>query len=542
MLFSENYKVWLKNSKSNKEENKFLLNLTKSQKERLFSKIINCGKAGLRKKIGYGSDQFNLKTIKQLILSFVEVFSKKKELRKYKFIVLHDARKFSLEVSRMIANVLTSFGLKVILNTKNEVAPIPYLSYLITNKFKAFGFMVTASHQEKEYNGCKIFSSKGHIISSDDVTLINNLIIKKNHEFLLKKIIDKKENIEYLSKEQKEEYFNEIINKISLNDNSLSSRPKILYSSNHGAGFKWVDELLKKAKYDVDIVKEQCNYDSEFSTLKDPNPENDSSFDFSIKKALEYEKKPELIIINDSDVDRMRVAVWNGNEYEMLVGNQIAAIFIYFFLKELKLKGSIFMTFVSTNLIYKIAQDFKCKVEKTMTGFYNLAEKYLKEDLKTFLFAFEESLGFLPYRSLSNDKDGLQSSLLISEITSYLKYKKNINLLEYLDQISEKYGYFDYRQLRIKLVEKTQVEKIIKIIKSLKKLNNIPIKKIVTYFGENLDNLHQIFFDDGSWVGCRPSVTEPVFKFYFVSCSNSKKRSKIIVEELKKNWENLIFQ
>ena len=110
-------------------------------------------------------------------------------------------------------------------------------------------------------------------------------------------------------------------------------------------------------------------------------------------------------------------------------------------LRERQKKGALFRSYVSTSLVDKIARDFNCQIIKESTGFNNLAQKYRHYQADQFILAFEESIGFLPSIKINNDKDGIQSALLIAEIANFCK-QQQMTLIDYLDQIYQKYGFF----------------------------------------------------------------------------------------------------
>ena len=60
---------------------------------------------------------------------------------------------------------------------------------------------------------------------------------------------------------------------------------------------------LTKEGYNVVTVKEQMIPDPFFSTLKSPNPEESSAFEYAIK--LGKEEKADILIATDPDADRM---------------------------------------------------------------------------------------------------------------------------------------------------------------------------------------------------------------------------------------------
>ena len=72
------------------------------------------------------------------------------------------------------------------------------------------------------------------------------------------------------------------------------------------------------------IEPSQAVADPNFSTVKSPNPEEHSAFEYAI--ALGEKEDADLLIATDPDADRLGAAVRmpDGN-YQVLTGNQLGA-------------------------------------------------------------------------------------------------------------------------------------------------------------------------------------------------------------------------
>ncbi len=90
----------------------------------------------------------------------------------------------------------------------------------------------------------------------------------------------------------------------------------------------------------------------------------------------------------------------------------------------------------------RIAQKYGLTVFETLTGFKNICgkENELEEEgIYEFLFGFEESIGYV-MGNFVRDKDGVISSMLITEMNAYYK-SLNKNLLDVLENIYQEFGY-----------------------------------------------------------------------------------------------------
>src|SRR5699024_7490018 len=79
------------------------------------------------------------------------------------------------------------------------------------------------------------------------------------------------------------------------------------------------------------MVPEQAITDGDFPTVKKPNPEDPAAFDLAIK--LGQQQNADLLIAVDPDADRLGAAVRQPDgEYQLLTGNQIAALMLNYIL------------------------------------------------------------------------------------------------------------------------------------------------------------------------------------------------------------------
>ena len=169
----------------------------------------------------------------------------------------------------------------------------------------------------------------------------------------------------------------------------------------------------------------------------------------------------------------------------------------------------------------------------------NVQEKEGKE----FLFGYEESIGYLT-GDFVRDKDAVISAMLISEMTAYY-HKNGLNLLQALDNLYQKYGYYEEDQHSIYLEGVKGEKKIAEIMEVFRKealrvegMEIIRIDDIL--LGESYDlkykkttrldlpssNVLKIIFSDGSWYCLRPSGTEPKIKLYLSFHAKTKKAAQ----------------
>ena len=184
-----------------------------------------------------------------------------------------------------------------------------------------------------------------------------------------------------------------------------------------------------------------------------------------------------------------------------------------------------FNTVVTSTLGDRIAESFGLSVEKTLTGFKFIGDKIKTHEKlgdKTFVFGYEESYGCL-IRDFVRDKDAVQASLMFCEAADYYK-KQGKTLVDVLEEIFEKYGYFADSLVSLTRKGEEGAKEIAAILDSLRsasvsEIAGMKLKERVDFLtppdGFIPSNVLLYRFEDGSFAAVRPSGTEPKCKFYF---------------------------
>ena len=120
----------------------------------------------------------------------------------------------------------------------------------------------------------------------------------------------------------------------------VASSIKIVYSPIHGSGCIPVTTILTRMGIPVSVVEEQRLPDTEFSTVKVPNPEQPDALALGIKLANKLGS--DIVIGTDPDCDRMGIAIRNDkNEFVLLNGNQIGAMMMDYILMRHQQEGTL---------------------------------------------------------------------------------------------------------------------------------------------------------------------------------------------------------
>lgn len=569
MRSSALYKFWVENDYFDAETKKELLSIKDNPKEieERFYKDLEFGTGGLRGIIGAGTNRINIYTVRKASQGLAD-YIKSLGLQDRGIAIAYDSRYKSPEFALEAAKVFAGNGIKAFLF--DELRPTPELSFTVRHLNAAAGVVITASHNPKEYNGYKVYGEDGGQLP---VEASNKVIsyINKIEDITQVKVMEKDEAIEkgllrIIGKEIDDEYISKL-KTLSVNPElaaEIGKTFKIVYTPLHGTGNKPVRRILDEIGFkNVLVVKEQELPDSEFSTVKSPNPEEREAFELAIE--LAKKENVDLIIGTDPDCDRVGIVVRNKEgEYVPLTGNQTGCLLLEYILSQKKQRGElpengfVVKTIVTTELARAITDAYNVELVEVLTGFKFIGEKIKQLDEfgdKKYLFGFEESYGYLA-GTFARDKDAVVASMLIAEMAAYYK-SRGLTLYEGLMELLEKYGYTLEGITSFTLKGKDGVEKIKSAMKNLRENRVVKFGEyeavavrdyltseryeVATGAKEKLTLVESdvLYYElkDKAWFCIRPSDTEPKIKIYYGVTEKSMDAAK---EKLKHLQDNVL--
>ncbi len=503
-----------------------------------FYKDLEFGTGGLRGIMGAGTNRMNIYTVGMATQGLCNYVKKEfKNLKQLKVAIAHDCRNNSRLFAETTAEIFSANGFTAYLF--ESLRPTPELSFAIRHLGCQTGVVITASHNPKEYNGYKAYwDDGGQIIEPHDTNVIKE--VEKISSISAVKFKGGEKPV-ILGKEI-DEIYTDKIKALSVNPEIIARQSdlKIVYTPIHGTGVRLVPLVLKKMGFkNIYNVPEQDINDGNFPTVKSPNPEESAALAMAIEKAKSV--GADLVMATDPDADRVGIAVkdQSGN-ISLLNGNQTASLLIYYLISQWSAKGKIkgkeyiCKTIVTTDLLNKIADDYKVKHFDVLTGF-----KYIADILKThegklhFIGGGEESYGYLAGEFV-RDKDAVMSCALIAEIAAWAK-DQGKSLFDILLDIYVKYGLYKESLVNVVRKGKEGAEEIQKMMEEYrlnppKKINDSKVLTIHDYsLRKSFDklkgsetpirlpksNVLQFLLEDGTKISVRPSGTEPKIKFYF---------------------------
>lgn len=565
MKYLETYYAWLADRRLNAEAMGELKGIAENNEEieYRFGAELEFGTAGMRGIIGYGTNMMNVYTVRRATQGLAQfIKTQGAEAMARGVAISFDTRLKSDVFALAAAEVLAANDIKVWLYS--DVHPVPMLSYAV-RKLNAFaGIMVTASHNPKQYNGYKVYGEDGAQMSPEDTAAVVNFI-KKIEDYLgtpAPSAEQRKKLIKPVPNKVDKSYYKELT-KLTLSKKAVKAfgkNLKLVYTPVHGSGYVPVTTILKKIGVNADVVKEQINKDTEFSTVEVPNPEYKETLSLGIKRA---EKIGATVVFGtDPDSDRLGVAVQNKEgEFEALSGNQVGILLLDYILTRLKdeeklpANAAVVKSFVTTGMAKAICKNFGVALYEVPVGFKFIGEKikqWEKDNSHTFVFGFEESCGYLR-GTHARDKDAVVASMLCAEMVCYYT-SVGKTLFQRLQEIYEEYGYVLDCNISIPFKGLNAMKEMNAVVDGLKvsPVTGFDIYNVTAMrdYSKNLKtdiatgekteiekdfpvtNCVYYELENGSFICVRPSGTEPKLKIYFSVRAHNRQDAETMLEKM----------
>ena len=378
MDYRKKYNEWLEKLSKDGKLYKELVQVTDEEEIRdRFYKDLSFGTAGLRGKIGAGTNRMNMITVGRATQGIADfIVSKGCEAMERGVVIAHEPRHFSKEFSELAAGIFAANGIKVY--TFPDLRPTPELAFMIRKLHAVSGINITASHNPKEYNGYKAYWDDGcqvsaeiadamteciekvdqwNIVKIDDIEKsdqwnivkidgIENPDQKKNQRDEENSVIAENDNqcnavrtsdynkmieagiITVLGDEYDRMYLDRIEALAIHSGDELDLSIPLVYTPLNGCGSIPFRQMLTDRGFtNWTIVPEQEKPDPDFTTVGYPNPEDPKAFRLS----EEYGRKTgaELLLATDPDSDRFAIEIRNSEgEYVPLNGNQTGYLLV----------------------------------------------------------------------------------------------------------------------------------------------------------------------------------------------------------------------
>ena len=519
---------------------------------------------------GVGSNMLNEYTVARATIGLFEYSRKHLEAQGSdaapKLVIAHDVRHFSRYFCELSASIWTQYGGEAFIF--DGPRSTPQLSFAVRYLGATCGIVITASHNPPHDNGYKAyFADGGQLVPPNDQGVIDeveNVSFDGLQDYLK---IDL-EKVSTLGSELDDAYIDAVVETVIEPSAFADSDLKVVFTPIHGTGAISTLPALERLGVEASLVEAQMIQDSNFSTVKSPNPENAEALSQAI--VLSEEIGADILLGTDPDCDRMGVAAAGPDGKMVLVtGNQIGAMLADYRIRKLKQMGwipeqgtqsaALIKTFVTSPLQDAIAKSHGIKCINTLTGFKWIGEKLrlyeqaareahknetgedldydalsqkerselLQKHSTYYVFGGEESYGYLPTDAV-RDKDGNAASVIFCELAASLK-KEGRTILEYLDSLYLEHGYFLESLGQIVYEGAAGAAKIARILETYRssppsEFLGSKVDRFIDFGRETVfdadgkeipkQDLYFLELENGYRYAVRGSGTEPKIKFY----------------------------
>ena len=553
--YKEEYQRWLDSPALTEEEWRELDAISGDEKEiesRFFAPL-EFGTAGLRGTMKAGLHHMNVHVIRHATQAFANVIAAEGEEAMRKGVAIdHDCRLNGRDFAVEAACVMAANGIHVRLF--DALRPTPELSFAVIHYGCTAGINVTASHNPKEYNGYKVYWSDGAQLpprhadavakQMEQIDIFTGFKTCSFDEAVASGMI------EIMGAETDEAFLAEVM-KMAIDKKTVAEVAddfRVVFTPFHGCGYKLVPEALRRLGLKhIYPVEEQMVIDGSFPTVESPNPENPEGFYLAVDLARKVDS--DLIIGTDPDADRIGTMVRSGDEYVPISGNQLGVLLLDYIISARRETGTLpenagtVSSIVSTAMARAVAEANGVHFEDTFTGFKFMAERVAAWEAAgsyRYIFAFEESYGYM-VGDYVRDKDAVTASLLVAEMAAHY-HKKGMTLLDAMDALYEKYGFFREKTLNLVMPGLDGLQKMKALMASLRgepprEIAGVEVVRQRDYLDGSIyvagvgkvgktpfEGSNVLYFElsDGSSFIVRPSGTEPKIKVYVLCRGESR--------------------
>lgn len=560
------YKLWKEKATADADLAAELASIEGNEDEILdrFYKNLEFGTAGLRGVIGAGTNRMNVYTVGQATQGLADYLNS--EFENPSVAIAYDSRIKSDYFAKYAAGVLAANNIKVYFYP--ELVPTPMLSFAVRRLSCKSGIIITASHNPAKYNGYKCYDPNGYQMTDEAAAKTYGFIQKTDMFGGVKHISFEdglaEDKIEFIEDWLIEEFYQNVEKACLSADICKKTDLKVIYSPLNGTGNKHVRHMLSTLGIkNVRVVKEQELPDGNFPTCPYPNPEIKQVFELAIEMAKQ--EPADLLIATDPDCDRVGIAVFEKGEYKLMSGNEVGVLLTQYVLSRRKELGTlpkdavVVKSFVTTELVTKVANAFGAEVKNLLTGFKYIGEFITnleeKGESDRFVLGMEESYGYLSGIH-ARDKDAVVASALICEMAAYYK-SKGKSLYDVMQDIYSQYGMYLNTLLNFTFEGASGMEKMSQIMENLRanapqQIGSFKVLSVSDYktstttntaTGEKTkielpkSNVLAYALEKSNTVIVRPSGTEPKIKVYLTSCAENAQQASEVCAKLTADME-----
>jgi phosphomannomutase len=388
-------------------------------------------------------------------------------------VVGRDARISGPQVAALVNATLTCMGLDVI---DLGLSTTPTVEMTVVNEQAAGGIIITASHNPKQWNALKLLNHKGEFISATEGEQLLAAAASGNMEFAS---VDALGSVSALP-DALGKHIEQILALPLVNMEAIRSKEyRIVVDAVNSTGGIAVPMLLRALGV-RDVIELHCKPDGHFPHNPEPLPEHLTEI-----SALVQEKKANLGIVVDPDVDRLALVCEDGDMF----GEEYTLVAVADYVIR-HTPGNTVSNLSSTRALRDITEKAGLKYFASAVGEVNVVEKMKANQA----VIGGEGNGGIIYPELHYGRDALVGiALFLSHLATSGKSASGLR---------STYPQYVISKNKVELVPGTDVDAILQKLKE--KYSKQPVNSI--------DGVRIEF--DGDWVHLRKSNTEPIIRIY----------------------------
>ena len=399
----------------------------------------------------------------------------------------YDRRFLAKESAHWIAEVLAGYGYRTLM--VNRSSPTPLVMYVVKTHEMPYGMMVTASHNPAIYNGVKVFTAGGRDAERSVTDRIEAEIAQIDESQILSVDYDEAVRMGLIREDNpSNDYIDSILTLIDT-DAIKRARLKVALDPMYGVSQTSLRTILMTCRCDLEVIHDR--HDTLFGgKLPAPNARTLTALSNYV-----IDRCCNLGIATDGDADRLGVIDETGS---FVHPNTLLVLLYYYLVKYRGWQGPCVRNNSTTHLLDRVAEKLGQSCYEVPVGFKWISAKMAETDA----IIGGESSGGLAVRGHISGKDGIYAASLLVEMLAVTG--KSIS--EIYREITDEVGTLVYREadFRMTPARKRELQQLLfeeKLLPDLSRICRI-----------NREDGVKLYFEDGSWVICRFSGTEPLLR------------------------------
>lgn len=448
--------------------------------------MITFGTGGWRDRIAENFTFANVRLFAQGISDYIA----DRQQQAQGLVIGYDNRFLSEDFAIVAAEVFAGNGIHVLLLPQS--VPTPLVTYVTERESMAAGLMFTASHNSAAYHGIKLVCKGGLPASVSVTTELERRMNSIRAEGIRRMDFEHAMAAGIIRRVDYHHEFVECIEQSLDMDRIRETKLNVLYDPMYGTGAASMIRLLTDARCRFSLIHDR--HDPLFGG-RDPAPSQDTLWRLM---GLVREGAYDIGLATDGDADRLAIIDHEGT---FIHPNEILSMLYYYFLEYRGERGGIVRSVCTTHRLDRIAAAYGEKCMETPVGFKHIATEMQASNA----FIGGESSGGMTIRGQLLEKNGILAAGLILEMMAVT----GMSLKEMRRQLTDRFGSFYFVESHLAY----SYEKAERLRAEWEQFTRSPAKlyDLAVVSQERMDGVKWVL-EDGSWICCRFSGTEPVLR------------------------------